>query len=97
MSLQDFYLPDIDTSIYAIGDTILRLDESLTDINLKDFILAQEQILLIFSRDLSKGNFSRISRLKEINENAKEHNIPVIMISTASKEEIGRASCRERV
>src|SRR5690554_2469625 len=49
MSLQDFYLPDIDTSIYAIGDTILRLDESLTDINLKDFILAQEQILLIFS------------------------------------------------
>src|SRR5690554_5668623 len=88
MSLQDFYLPDIDTSIYAIGDTILRLDESLTDINLKDFILAQEQILLIFSRDLSKGNFSRISRLKEINENAKEHNIPVIMISTASKEDV---------
>lgn len=88
MSLQDFYLPDIDTSIYAIGDTILRLDESLTDINLKDYILAQDQILLIFSRDLSKGNFSRISRLKEINENAKEHNIPVIMISTASKEDV---------
>lgn len=88
MSLADFYLPDIDTAMYAIGDTLIRLDESLTDISLKDYILNQEQVILIFSRNLSNGNFSRISRLKEIAEKAKENNIAVIMISTASKEEV---------
>jgi uncharacterized membrane protein YphA (DoxX/SURF4 family)/peroxiredoxin len=88
MSLADFHLPDIDTAMYAIGDTLIRLDESLTDISLKEYILSQEQVILIFSRNLSSGNFSRISRLKEIAEKAKENNIAVIMISTASKEEI---------
>ncbi|HLV42811.1 MAG TPA: DoxX family protein [Brumimicrobium sp.] len=88
MLLEDFYMPDIDTSIYAIGDTVMRLDESLTDISLKDYILSQDQVILIFSRDLSKGNFSRISRLKEIAEKAAGHNIDVIMISTASKEDV---------
>jgi uncharacterized membrane protein YphA (DoxX/SURF4 family)/peroxiredoxin len=88
MSMQDFYMPDIDTSIYAIGDTLMRLDESLTDISLKDYILAQDQVLLIFSRDINNGNFSRISRLKEIAEQAPKHNIAVIMISTASKEDV---------
>jgi uncharacterized membrane protein YphA (DoxX/SURF4 family) len=88
MLLEDFYLPDIDTSIYAIGDTLIRLNESLTDISLKDYILNQEQVILIFSRHIEKGNFSRISRLKEIAEKTKEHNIPLIMITSSSKEEI---------
>src|SRR5690554_5154051 len=88
MSMEDFYIPDIDTSIYAIGDTLMRLDESLTDISLKDYILAQDQVILIFSRNLSNGNFSRISRLNEIAEKAPQHNIAVIMISTASKEDV---------
>jgi len=88
MSMEDFYMPDIDTSIYAIGDTLMRLDESLTDISLKDFILEQDQVILIFSRNLSNGNFSRITRLKEIAEKAADQNIAMIMISTASKEEV---------
>ncbi|PWH81448.1 DoxX family protein [Brumimicrobium oceani] len=88
MTLADFHLPDIDTAMYSIGDTLVRLDESLTDISLKDYILDQEQVILIFSRNLNNGNFSRISRLKEIAEKAKEHNISMIMISTASKEEV---------
>ncbi|WP_107040357.1 MauE/DoxX family redox-associated membrane protein [Brumimicrobium mesophilum] len=88
MSLADFHLPDIDTAIYAIGDTIIRVDESLTDISLKDYILDQDQVILVFSRNLSKGDFSRISRLKEIAAKAKENNIDMIMISTASQEEI---------
>lgn len=88
MSLADFYLPDIDTAMYAIGDTLIRLDESLTDISLKDYILEQDQILIIFSRHLGNGDFSRIPRLKEIAAKAKENNIPMIMVSTASMEEI---------
>ncbi|PKR79527.1 hypothetical protein CW751_14595 [Brumimicrobium salinarum] len=94
MLVEDFYLPDIDTSIYQIGDTLLRLDEYMDDISLKDYILAQEQIILIFSRDLKKGNFSRISRLKEIAKEAPQRNIDVLLISTASKD--GVISFREK-
>src|SRR5690554_4168997 len=86
MLLSDFYLPDIDTASYKVGDTLIRLNEYMDDISLKDYILEQDEIMLIFSRDLSKGNFSRISRLKEISENASKHNIPMVVISTASKE-----------
>lgn len=84
----EFLIEDLDTSEYALGDTIMKLDEYLSEINLKDFILEQDQILLIFSRDFKLGNFSRIDKLIEISEKAAEHNIPVVMITTANKAEI---------
>jgi uncharacterized membrane protein YphA (DoxX/SURF4 family) len=86
--LEEFYLDDWDTTQYVIGDTILRLNESLDEISLKDYILEQDQIILIISRDLKKGNFSRVERLKETTKNAEKHGIDMILITTASKEEI---------
>lgn len=85
---EDFWIDDWDTSKYVIGDTILKLDESIGEISLRDYILSQDQIILIFSRDITKGNFSRIQRLKEIASKAEENNIPMLMISTVSKEDI---------
>ncbi|MDX1653265.1 MAG: DoxX family membrane protein [Brumimicrobium sp.] len=86
--LEDFYLDDWDTSQYIIGDTVKRLDESLDEISLKDYILEQDQIILIVSRNISEGNFSRIQRLREVADKAREYNIPVIMITTSSTEQI---------
>ena len=86
--LSEFYIDDWDTSQYVIGDTLLRLNESFTEISLKDHILSSGQIIIVLSRDMDKGNFSRIERLKEIAENAKKHNIDMIMISTATQEEV---------
>lgn len=86
--LEEFYVDDWDTTKYAIGDTVLRLNESLDDISLKDYILEQDQIILIISRDLKKGSFSRIERLKDAAEKAEEHGIDMILITTASKDDI---------
>lgn len=86
--LEEFYIEDWDTSQYVIGDTILRLNESLDDISLKDYILEQDQIILIISKDLQKGNFSRIERLKETANSAEKNGIDMILITTASKDEI---------
>lgn len=86
--LEEFYIDDWDTTKYMIGDTLMRLRESFDEISLKDYILNEEQIILVVSRDLEKGNFSRIERLKEIAKNAKEKNIPMIMISTATQKEV---------
>ena len=86
--LEEFYIEDWDTSQYAIGDTMLRLSESLDDISLQQYILEQDQIILIISKDLDKGNFSRIERLKETAKMAEKNGIDMILITTVSKDEI---------
>lgn len=86
--LQDFVIDDIDTTRYKIIDTITQLDENVSYISLKDYILDQDQILVVFSRNLDQGNFSRISRLKEIEEKAREFNIPFILVTTSSQNQI---------
>lgn len=86
--LEEFYIEDWDTSQYAIGDTMLRLSESLDDISLQQYILEQDQIILIISKDLDKGNFSRIERLKETAKMAEQNGIDMILITTVSKDEV---------
>lgn len=86
--LEEFYIEDWDTAKYVIGDTLLRLKESFSEISLKNHILSSDQIILVISRDLSKGNFSRIERLKQIASNAEKNNIDMIMISTATQQEV---------
>jgi uncharacterized membrane protein YphA (DoxX/SURF4 family) len=86
--LEEFWIEDWDTSQYAFGDTIMRMDESMDELSLRDFILDSERIILVIARDINKANFSRISRLIEIHQNAEKENIPMLMISTASREDI---------
>lgn len=86
--LEDFYVDDWDTSVYVIGDTIQQLDESLAEISLLEHILEQEQVILVLSRDVKSGDFSRIQRLQGIYEKAKENDIPMYMVSTATGERL---------
>jgi hypothetical protein len=86
--LQDFWIEDWDTAQYVIGDTLLKLDEQISEISILDYILNAEEIILVLSRDMSKANFSRIYRLKEIAKNAEEKGIPMIMLATSGKDEI---------
>ena len=86
--LEDFWIEDWDTTQYAIGDTILKLDEQITEVSLLNYILEAEEIILVLSRELKKGNFSRIYRLREIAKEAEAKGIPMIMISTAEKEDV---------
>jgi uncharacterized membrane protein YphA (DoxX/SURF4 family) len=86
--LEDFWVEDWDTAQYVIGDTLLKLDEQISEISLLNYILEAEEIILVLSRDINVADFSRIYRLKEIAENAEEKGIPIIMISTAEKKDI---------
>lgn len=84
----EFFIDDVDTSYQKIGDTIMKLDDEFSDVSLKNYILEQDQIILIFSRELDKGDYGRLDRLIEISEKAKENNIPMILITTAGREAI---------
>jgi uncharacterized membrane protein YphA (DoxX/SURF4 family) len=86
--VEDFWLEDWDTAQYVIGDTIFKLNEELTEISMLDYILSADEIILVISRDIKKGDFSRIYRLQEIAKHAEEKNIPMVMLSTANKKDL---------
>jgi uncharacterized membrane protein YphA (DoxX/SURF4 family) len=86
--MEDFWADDWDTTQYIIGDTIMKVDESLDELSLLDFILDSETIFLVISRNIDKADWSRVERLKEIQAKAEELNIPMLMITTASAEDI---------
>ena len=87
--LTDFYKEDWDTSIYYIGDTIIKLDESISEISLRDsIILNADNIILIISKDLKQANFSRMDRLLDIHSSTQKFEIPMYLITTANKSEI---------
>ncbi len=90
----EYIVDDIDTSVQKIGDTIQKLDEYFSTVNIKDYILEQEQIIIIFSRILKDGDFRRMNNFKEIVEQAEANNIPIVMITTSGPEDI--ATFREQ-
>lgn len=85
---EEFWAEDWDTTDYVIGDTLMKLDPEQSELSLLDYILSEDQLIIVLSRDIKTGDFSRISRLKEIAKKAAEKNIPMVMISTATKEDI---------
>lgn len=85
---EEFWAEDWDTTDYVIGDTLMKLDPEQIELSLLDYILSEDQLIIVLSRDIKTGDFSRISRLKEIAKKAAEKNIPMVMISTATKEDI---------
>lgn len=88
--LADFYLPDWDTTLYTIGTTIMKQDESLQEISIRKLIFEAPEVLLIFSKDLKNSKFSKqnIIDLKEIFDKAQQNGIPMAMVVNGSKLDI---------
>lgn len=86
--LTDYQVDSTSFSDYTIKDTIIQLNEALNDVSLKDYILQQQQIILVISREINDGNFSRISRLKDIQKKANRAGIPMVMITASPKEDV---------
>ena len=86
--LEDFYMPEVDTARFFVGDTLLRLQEDFQEVDLRDFILEAPQIIWLVARDLSNANFSRMERLKDIYTAAQENQIPMILMTASSQRQI---------
>lgn len=86
--LEDFYMPEVDTARFFVGDTLLRLQEDFQEVDLRDFILEAPQIIWVVARDLSNANFSRMERLKDIYTAAQENQIPMILMTASSQRQI---------
>lgn len=86
--LESFFIEDVDTSAYIIGDTIYQVSSDFSEVSFLDYILTSERIILVISQQMENGNFSNLNELKSIQEGASQNNIPILMISTSSKADV---------
>jgi hypothetical protein len=88
VKLSDFNLDDYPTELYQIKDTIQKQDIDITDIKLKDFILNEDAICVVFSRSLEDGDWNNLKQLKSLQKASKKLNVPFVLICNASRKEV---------
>ena len=88
VKLSDFNFDDYPTELYQIKDTIQKQDIDITDIKLKDFILNEDAICVVFSRSLEDGDWNNLKQLKSLQKASKKLNVPFVLICNASRKEV---------
>lgn len=88
VKLSDFNVEDYPSDLYQIKDTIQKQDTDITDIKLKDFILNENAVCVVFSRSLKDGNWDNLDKLKALQNTSRKLNVPFVLICNASRKEI---------
>lgn len=86
--LSDYAESEYSLDQYEIRDTIDMIDPEFSEINLRQYCVKTDQIVMITSRNLLKGNWKNIERYKMIYNSCKSAGIPFIIITNASKAQI---------
>lgn len=73
---------------YRIEDTVQNINPALTDIEIDQGILEQDEIVLLISRRLEQADWATVDRLKSIYEACKVKGVPFIMICNATRDQI---------
>ncbi|MCH2224410.1 MAG: DoxX family membrane protein [Crocinitomicaceae bacterium] len=73
---------------FNILDTLEVMDTLFQDIDAKDAIIDMDNVVLVISKRLEDGNWSRMNDIKKIAAECKEKDVPMIMICNASSDEI---------
>ncbi len=86
--LEEFNRDDYPEDVYSIKDTIIKRDESISDLKLKDFILNCNQIAFISVKNLNQANWSNIDQFKDLANWFEQQQIPFVMICNAGEQDI---------
>lgn len=86
--IEEFEIEDYPAEYYKIVDTVIMLNEELTEIAIRDNILEQEQIVILSAKNITEANWSGIERIKEIYNGCKKAGIPFIIISNGTAEQL---------
>lgn len=75
---------------YKILDTLTELDPEITEFEISDAILAQDKIVLLISKKFDEANWKTLDKIKEIYAECQKKNIPFILITNTSREDINK-------
>jgi uncharacterized membrane protein YphA (DoxX/SURF4 family) len=87
---EDYALADFSVKNFTIQDTIPAIRQNLLDedIFVRDFILNAPKMIILIAGNLKEANWSNINVLKSILADSEKDNVPMIMLSSSSREEI---------
>ena len=86
----EYTVTDYPIESYTIQDTIEMEVSAVTEVDMTEFILKSKTILLLVARNLKDADWEQVANLKNIHKECQEHNIPLILICTSSREEINQ-------
>ncbi len=84
----EYNLTDYDTTEYRFEKNIEMIDPNVSDISIRDFLLKQPTVFVLFSRNLNDGDFSNIDVIKGNYAEAKKRGIPFVMVCAGSRADI---------
>jgi hypothetical protein len=87
--LESEYDPEFyDTTGYTLLKKIEMLDPNVSEISVLPLILTEKRIFVLFSKDLNKGNFSSIEKIKAVYAQTQKDKIPFIIVCSNNREDI---------
>lgn len=85
---EEFTLEEYTPEYYEIIDTVYQMDESFSEISLRDYVVKTNQIVLLTSRNISEANWSKIQEYKTIAAGCKKRKIPFVIVCNGSRDQI---------
>lgn len=88
VSMEEYSVDNFSPTEYQILDTIEMTNPAFTEISLRDFIVKTDRVVIISSKNLMKGNWSKIERYKAIFHSCQKAGIPFVIITNANRQQI---------
>lgn len=84
----EYNVTDYDTAFFKMIKKEKMLNPNLSEISLRDYLVNEKQIIILFSKNLKEANFSKISAYKSIFNDSKKRKIPMILICSSNRDDI---------
>lgn len=88
IDINEFDLQTYPEEEYQIIDTIEVVELGTDDIEIKEALLNEKQVVMLVSIDLVKANWKEIDRIKAIAAKCEEENVPFVVIANATRKDI---------
>ncbi len=86
--MDEFTLEEYTPEYYTVLDTVYQIDEDVLEFSLRDYSVEVEQIIMITSRNIMTANWESIEKYKKIFDYAKQQNIPMVLVTSTSRDKI---------
>jgi hypothetical protein len=83
--VKDLSFPELD--LQGVREMLFK-DPDLDEVSIRDYIVKSDQIVVLSSKNLMKGDWSNIERYKSIYRGCRKEGIPFVMITNADKRQI---------
>lgn len=84
----EYNLNDYDTSFFKFIKDCEMISPDKSEISIKDYILEENQIIILFSKNLKEANFEKIKQYKELFAKAQKNKIPMVLICSSNRDDI---------